>query len=260
MAAGQGSPTGVELTTEDNLKQVIAEWVLTNGKLPGFLERMKPTLPLWSVVGEGGMTVYRAQGGFIEGDVGGPPPNTIQTGIRPVIATSKSPNAISRYAGADCCIYEIKLQPGTRYIDVNPTVTFSNSGGETALAIKNIVLSNIQKMCPAVGSFPTNKTFPRTMREMILARCMGRTKFQGTKRAEYIPAEQEIMVDGTVGGFSSQTPIDPIGGKQAFRVTYGPPKGGRRGRTFRRKPKRSNKNGSRFTRKSKHDVRRNRHA
>jgi hypothetical protein len=246
--------------SQDDLKQVIAEWVLTNGKLPGFEERMTTTLPLWSVVGPDGMTVYRAQGGFVLPHSSSMQPNVITDGVRPVIATSKTIGAINRYAGSECCIFEIKLQPGTRYLDVNQTVTFLDADrGKPALGIKNAVLSRITEMCPASGSFPSTNTPLFKLREIILDRCNGRVKGLGTESVEYIPSEQEIMVDGIQGTFSKATPIEPKNGKQTFQVTYGPRKGGR-GRTFRRKAKTSNKNGHRFTRKSKHRVRRDSHA
>lgn len=246
--------------SQDDLKQVIAEWVLTNGKLPGFEERMNATLPMWSIVGKHGMTVYRAQGGFILPPSSSMEANVITDGVRPVIATSKTIGAIDRYARSDCCIFEIKLQPGTRYLDVNQTVMFlDKEKGNPALGIKNAVLSRITGMCPVSGSFPSIDTPLFKLREIILDRCTGRVKGLGTESVEYIPSEQEIMVDGMQGTFSKAIPIEAKNGKQAFQVTYGPRKGGR-GRTFRRKAKRSNKNGRRFTRKSKHDVRRDSHA
>jgi hypothetical protein len=225
------------------LIRVVAEWVLTNGKLPGFDTRLQHTFPMWSVVGQEGKIVYRAQGGTVTPQVAALPASLLQMGIRPVFATSKTPDAIVRYAGTECCMFEIMLQPGTRYIDVNEVLL--SSGGE----IEPTLLKDIRSECPETGAFPTTRTPIPVMRDVIMSRCIGRTKYKGTPREEVIPPEQEIMVDGVHGNVSVPSPIEPILGKQAFRVVYTPQVG--RGRTFRRKAKRMNKNGHRPTRKSK---------
>ena len=243
-------------------KYVVTEWVLTNGKLPAFIDRVRRSFPYWDVVGPSGMTVYRAHGSSIanHSNTTLPPPHSIVAGIRPVIATSKTLESVMRYAGAGCCIFKITLAPGTRYIDVNRLLTFYNQQGERALAVKNVILDNIREMCPSQGTWPTDKTSLYAMRQAILDRCLGRVKYKGEPREEIVPPENEIMVYGLNGVFSEPVQIEPIEGKTAYTTTFSPTAGGSRGRTFRRKAKRMNKNGGRPSRKSKHSLRRNRHA
>jgi len=237
----------------DELKRVIAEWVLTNGTLEGFEGRVRATLPEWSVVGKDEtLVVYRAQGGDITTKRTADPSNLIP-GVRPVLATSKDELAILRYAGAECCIFKITLGPGIHYIDVNKTVTFNNEEGKTVLGVKNTVLKDICSEIPrGAPTWPTSATPAPAVRQAMLDRCMGRVKYdtKGTPK-EYVPSEQEIMVYGLEGTFSAPTEIDAIGGKRAFEVTYSLPAGGVRGRTFRRKAKRLNKNGRRSARQSR---------
>lgn len=240
---------------DDGVKRVIAEWVLTNGSLAGFADRVRETLPRWQTVGAEGMTVYRTQGGFIAAPAGAPPPSSLVLGVRPVLATSRDPRAIVRYADQDkqCCIFKINLAPGTRILDVNNAVTFLDAEGMPALAIKNTVLDAVRSECPAAGAFPGKTTPLPVLRKAILDRCMGRMKIT---THEYIPAEREIMVDGMHGELTEPVPIEPIAGLTAFEVTYKPrPIGGRRGRTFRRKPLRKNKNGRRLARQSQRRLR-----
>jgi hypothetical protein len=243
------------MDVKDQIHQVIAEWVISNGKLPGFKDRVIASLPGWNTVGPGGMYVYRGQGGLVKPPLGAvATPKELDIGIRPVIATSRDPAAVIRYAGPDCCMFLIKLQPGTRYIDVNTRVTFMGDHGDRALAIKNSVLEKVRDLCKDLseGYFPTNKTPLPVIRKEILNRCLGREL-----KHEIIPAEREIMVYGIGGTMSAPVPIPgKINGKESFSVTYTPPSVGR-GRTFRSKPKRKNKNGHRPTRKSGNDDRRN---
>lgn len=236
---------------DDSVKLVVAEWVLTNGKLPGFSDRVRQTLPLWNTVGAEGMTVYRAQGGFVAGPPGSPLPSSLVFGVRPVLATSKDPSVIARYADQikKCCMFKINLAPGTRYIDVNSAITLLNEGGPPTLAITDTILDAIRSECPTVGTFPRRTTPLPVMRKAILDRCVGRMK---VTTQEYIPSEQEVMVDGMYGGLTAPAPVQPIMGFRAFEVAYTPRSiGGSRGRTFRTKAKRMNKNGHRPTRKSK---------
>lgn len=239
------------------MKRVIAEWVLTNGKLPGFTERVVSSLPEWNTVGPSGMIVYRAQGNsFVSKPVGSPAPNVLQSGLRPVIATSKDPSFIRRYAGEDCCIFKVNLAPGTRYIDVNSAVTFLTDTGDRALAIKNTILDELRTLCPTEGRWPTVNTPLANMRSAILDRCLGRTKYKGYPGEETIPPEHEVMVYGMNGTFSNPVDIGIINGIQMYEVRYTPTKGGR-GRTFRSKAMRRNKNGRRSTHQSRRVRNRN---
>lgn len=238
----------MEELPDQDVKRVIAEWVLTNGRLPGFETRVKNTLPKWSIVGPDGMVVYRAQGRIRSaGD-----PSLLVDGYRPVIATSKTSSAVIRYAAPSCCLFEIHLAPGVRYLDVSRSVIFSTQEGP-ALAIKNDILSSICSSLSGEVKWPTPDTQPSEAREAMLKRCTGRMiKDIDGKIIDYYPAEQEIMVCGIGGSFTGQTKIAPIHGVDAYQVNYSvKPSGGRRGRTLRNKTKRMNKNGRRPTRQSK---------
>jgi hypothetical protein len=221
------------MSDPDSVKRVVAEWVLINGKLPGFDDRVKASLPGWKTVGPGGMTVYRGQGGVVRGAPGSPPPSMIVEGIRPVLATSRAPWTIKRYAGKDCCMFMIRLLPGTRYINVSAMISFLTKENQPALAVKNTVLEAIQSTCapPKPGWFLSNETPLSDMRRIILERCAGRIKHVGPGEVEYVPPEEEVMVYAVGGSFSPPTPIANLEGKLSFEVTFTPPKAGGRRRT-----------------------------
>lgn len=231
------------------LKRVVVEWVLTNGKLPGFEERVKQSYSEWKVV-EKPMVVYRAQGGDITHKPRGTPgPGFLVSGIRPVIATSKVAPSTLRYADERCCIFAITLQPGTRYVDVNDILR----GG-----IDESLMNEIRAICPIEGTWPTCNEDVGKMIDAVQKRIDGRTIYKGTDREEYILPEHEVMVYGLEGQFSPSIPTGKkILGRMLLKTTYGPSVQNGRGRTFRSKALRRNKkNGYRPTRKSQN--RRNR--
>jgi hypothetical protein len=157
----------------------------------------------------------------------------IVEGIRPVLATSLSASAIARYAGDDCCMFEIELLPGTRYINVNAMISFLTKENQPALAVKNEVLEAIRSTCapPNPRLFLSNETPLSTMRKIILERCVGRVKRIGPDELEYIPPEDEVMVYAVGGSFSPPKPIENLEKKMSFEVTFTPPKAGGRRRT-----------------------------
>ena len=225
------------------------EWVLTNGKLPGFEERVRQSYPEWKVV-EKPMVVYRAQGGDITYKPNGiPGPGFLVSGIRPVIATSKVAPSTLRYANERCCIFAITLQPGTRYVDVNDILRDG---------IDEVLMNEIREICPIEGTWPTRDADTRKMIERVKQRCDGRTIYKGTDYEEYILPEHEVMVYGLEGQFSPSIPTGKkILGRMLLKTSYGPPVQNARGRTFRSNALRRNKkNGHRPTRKSQN--RRNR--
>ena len=230
------------------LKRVVVEWVLTNGKLPGFEQRVRDSYPEWSVV-DAPITVYRAQGGNITYKPNGiPGPGFLVNGVRPVIATSKTAPSTLRYAGERCCIFVIKLEEGTRYLDVNQILEDG---------IDESLMNEIREICPIEGAWPTRDVSPTKMIDAVKKRCEGRTIYQGTDREEYILPEHEVMVYGLEGKFSPSIPTGrKILGRSLFKTNYGPTVQGR-GRTFRTKALRRNKkNGRRITHEPK--TRRNR--
>lgn len=231
----------------DLLKQVVAEWVLTNGASPKFQERVIESKDRWNIVEKDPMTVYRGQGHTIKGIKVTGDPTELVASKRPVLATSKSPESIARYAGGDCCIFEITLMPGTRYINVNDIVSGLPLEDEAALELMKTVRDryNSEKE-KGRSALPSNSR--NTLLKVLHDRAFG---------ADGVPAENEIMVYGLEGTLSEPEPIPDIAGKRAFRVVYTPPPPAGRGRTFRRKPKRMNKNGRRSARQSRHNRHRN---
>jgi hypothetical protein len=240
--------------------QVVVEWVLTNGKLPEFEDRVKRSLSKWSEVPAEGMTVYRAQGGSVTRQIEDTESTSIKADVRSILATSKDPASIVRYADTDCCMFEIFLKPGTLILDVSEIV-------KGPISVDDI--RAFREHCnPEIVTWPKPTTGTQYIIKELLARCDGRTTFERPKKGEtekeikeIIPPENEIMVYAVGGTFSDEKDIDPIEKKTAKSVTFTPPRppsGGRRssrGRTFRRTSKRRNKNGRRSTRKSKHHVR-----
>jgi hypothetical protein len=225
---------------QDLKKQIVVEWVLTNGKLPGFEERLRESYPYWSVA-EARKVVYRAQGGEITYKPhGSPGPGFMVDGIRGVIATSKTPLSTLRYAGKTCCIFAITLMPGTRYLDVDEVLRSDPDA---------TIIDKVRELCPTEGVWPSSSTSVGKMLEAVRKRCSGRVVYRGTGEAEYIPAEQEIMVYALDGGLSrTVTTGRGIYGRQLFKLNFG--RVGGCGRTFRSKTLRRNKNGRRPTRKS----------
>jgi hypothetical protein len=229
----------------DLVKEVIAEWVLTNGSLPGFQQKVIDTHTHWDSVGSEGMTVYRGQGGKIT-PVPGTIPESLRVGVRPVLATSTNSSSILPYTGDACCIFRIKLERGTRILGVKRTVT--DPADTSKLYVKGAILKDIATRCAPEnwsGRWPNPNTPYSPLKKAMLDRC---------------ESEDEIMVyflDGTI-----TEPVlssDTIGGKTVYDVTYTPPAsaGSRisRGRTFRRTSRRRNKkNGGRSARQSKHHV------
>jgi hypothetical protein len=213
------------------LKRVILEWVVTNGSLPGFEERMSSTKPLWKFVGPGGLMVYRGQGHSIPGIPSRADPATLVTGVRPILATSKSRDVATRYMGKDCCLFEIQLQPGIRYIDAKVLFTFTDR--VTGKSITNVSNETIDSLLGLAA--PMND-------EYWLKKAIASGNGRNVVRAMFLKRlseEDEILVDSTQGGFT----VTP----RTFKATYAL-RG--RGRTFRTNTLRRSKNGYRPPRKS----------
>ena len=247
--------------------QVVVEWVLTNGKLPGFEARVVESRPAWHAL-EAPMTVYRAQGGGVTMQAKGSDPAVLMPGVRPVLATSETKESAARYAGPTCCLFEIQLPAGTRVINVTEHLKSHPLSDE--------VLDKFRSLCvPGTVKWPNPKTGYEYIQKALLDRCEGRVILDKLKPGEtvrkikeIVPPEDEIMVYAVGGSFGAAEDVgDKRGVIATKRVSFIPaPAGGRRrgsrsgrGRTFRRTSRRRDKNGGRPTRKSKHHVR-NRHA
>lgn len=192
----------------DPLKSFVFEWVITNGSLPGFDQRLNDTKPLWQTVTEE-MTVYRGQGHAKKGIPSLGPPNVLSTGIRPIISTSKDRASVTEYAGADCCIFKIILKPGVKYLDIESI--FTPEDDYEALA------DNVRKR--ASGSWVK----PTTPRKVLAAFFM-----------KNMSKEHEIMVLSD-GSFSD--PVSEGGKPEVFATTYSPKTAGRRRRRKTRRSK-----------------------
>lgn len=244
----------------DAVKGMIAEWILTNGELAGFKDKVAGTLGEWDVVGPGAsMVVYRGQGGKIA-NITGELPSSLKVGVRPILATSKVEASVLPYTGGDCCIFHITLGTGTRYLDVNKTITFRDKDGNLALGVKKPILLDIASRTVGwSGKWPNRNTAYPFLRDAILERCCKGSTSKGT------PPEEEILVSFSEGTVSPPVEAGKTSdGKTIYTVTYTPSSGpigagagspasngGRRGRTFRRTFRRRDKNGGRPTRKSK---------
>ena len=214
------------------LKQVVLEWVVTNGSLPGFEDRVQSSKHLWSVVGEEGMMVYRGQGHSINGIPNHGEPSTLLNGVRPIIATTKSRDVAQRYMGKECCLFEIQVEPGIRYVDTNKLFTFPDF--KTGAMITNVSNDTIDQLLQLAENMNDGYWIKKAIRAGNGRDAVRRVFLKRIRE------EHEIILDSAQGGFTVTPHI--------FKARY-TPKGGR-GRTLRRSSKRSNKNGYRSTRKS----------
>jgi hypothetical protein len=219
------------------LKPIVLEWIVTNGSMIGFAERLEQTKKFWSVVGPEGMKVYRGQGHTKPGIPSVGDPEKLEDGLRPVIATSSSQESAIRYAGPKCCLFEIALDPGTRYIDVKNLFTFPDK--DTHKDVTAVSNATISEMAVHVAGMPPNYWLQKAIKNGSI---------QGVVRSVFntrVNSELEIMVDGSQGKFD----VTPVEHFKTFSARY-TRKGGRVP-SLRRRTRRKNKNGRRSTYKSK---------
>ncbi len=230
---------------DDAVTRLAVEWVLTNGGLTGFKERVDASLSKWETVGPEGMTVYRAHGHTKPGIVClNSDPKQLCSGVRPVLATSKDLKVVKEFSGLTCCIFSIHLREGVRYLDITKATegVFDNDSVFTELRTLSCESDPPKWPCSKNKRFP-----PRVLWSIFSDRVRG--------KPGKLP-EQEVLVYEN-GAFGKKTDGEPTPeGVETFNVDYAPKVGGRsRGRTFRSTSKRRNKNGRRLTRQSKHHVR-----
>lgn len=229
------------------LKQVVLEWIVTNGSLPGFQDRVNASIPAWGVVGPKEMTVYRGQGHSKPGIPIRSDPTTLLDGIRPIVATTKSMDVAKLYMGEDCCLFEIQVSPGIRYVDVKELFTFYSYDNvkREKQQVTNVSNDTIDQLLTNVATMPDSYWLKKATLEG-----KGRTAVR-TLFLKRVHQEDEILLDGSQGGFT----VTP----HMFKATYRSKGHGRtlgrmrkgRGRTFRTKALRRNKkNGRRLTHKS----------
>lgn len=102
-----------------DVKQLVIEYILTNGTLPGFQQRLESSKPFWKTATEP-FIVYRGQGHTKPGITA--PPNTaknnLKNAVRPILSTSKNINSVLEFTDKQgCCIFEITVEPGIQYLD-----------------------------------------------------------------------------------------------------------------------------------------------
>lgn len=192
----------------DPTKSFVVEWVLTNGKTPGFtIEGVT-----WSVVDEP-MTVYRGQGTSRLRMRGAPEPHILSADLRPVISTSTEEAVAQNYKGDnECCVFTITLQKGVQYLDVQKTVEGIQDADVSA------IIETLRGRIPLTKSGKPNMCF-------ALNKCDPENLVKTFR--DRVAAEHEIMVRG--GGVFSEV-IE-------FKTTYSMKAGGRR-RTLRSRRKR----------------------
>ena len=100
------------------VQALVFEWVLTNGSLPGFADRVNATKHLWPETPEPQRIVWRGQGRVKPGIPQLAAPNSLRSDVRPVISTSADKASAAVFGGEDCCLYQIVVKPGVRYLDV----------------------------------------------------------------------------------------------------------------------------------------------
>lgn len=212
------------------LKQVVLEWIVTNGSLPGFQDRVNLSKPSWKVVGPAGMLVYRGQGHSKPGIPSKGNSEVLLPDVRPILATTKTMDVAKQYMGNECCIFEIQVAPGIRYVDAKELFTFPDK--ETGAMVTNVSNDTIEKILELAQQIENPNYWMKTavaegngvnaVRKLLLKR---------------LNVEDEILLDSSQGGFV----VTPY----IFKAKY-IRKG--RGRTFRTKASRRNKkNGRRLT-------------
>ena len=193
----------------DPIKSLVFEWLITNGSFPGFSDRLDATKPQWKTVAED-MIVYRGQGHSKKGIPSLGPPNVLKGDMRSVISTSLHRESISEYAGAECCIFQITLKPGVKYLDVESVFTAEDNYEELAEDVRK-------------KTFPDSWIKPKTALRVLVAFFLKNLK-----------KEHEIMV---AGGGSFSDPVSQGGVPEVFTTSYSPKIAGRR--RLRRKTRRS---------------------
>jgi hypothetical protein len=141
-----------------DIKQLVIEYILTNGTLPGFQQRLESSKPFWKTATEP-FTVYRGQGHKKPGiprpeEVN---PDTIIINLRPILSTSKNINSVLEFTDKQgCCIHKITVEPGTLFLD------FTEFTDITENDIKNfMIMKKNEENGEIKGIYPYNN-LPRS--------------------------------------------------------------------------------------------------
>ena len=107
-----------------HLKKFALEWILTNGIMPGFEERLKEVLPHWNVTEESRI-VWRGQHSAENSKnkktvmILGSNHTNLRTDLRPVISTSKYKEVALKFAGKSGILFEINVMRGVHFLDIH---------------------------------------------------------------------------------------------------------------------------------------------
>jgi hypothetical protein len=167
---------------EKKKKMLMIEYILTNGTLPGFFERVEESKPNWSIATEA-FIVYRGHGHSKPGIVRleGVAVNNIKESKKPISTSRNIINVLKFTDTNSCCIFEITVDPGIRFFD------FATIPSDT-LKIKDIndfmnfkITEDPNDMIWPPSNFPKSVL----LKELI-------------KRKDN---EQEVLLDGLQGTF-----------------------------------------------------------
>lgn len=201
------------------------EYILTNGTLPGFEERLEESMKTWPTLKEDRI-VYRGQGHSKKGikKITNAPPSELLAGVRPVLSTSVMKDHIAKHftnttKSPGCCLFEIILKKGIRYFDFN-SIPFKS--------IKYDDIDNFKKFKITIDE--EGKIWPHNKMPLAVL-----YNYLVKKKTE----EQEVLVDARQGNFVPvDSRIEDIDGipMTVYKVIYEPfGTGGKRGKTRRRK-------------------------
>jgi hypothetical protein len=211
----------------DSLIQFLIEYILTNGSLPGFKDRLEATLPFWQTSDES-FVVYRGHGHQKKGiqSQEGIPQDTLKNSVRPIVSTSKNKDyIIHKFTDYEtkkegiCCLFEISVEPGIRFLD------FTSIPNEylTTYSIKSFM--ELKKTVdPENAIWPNNKMPLKKLKDALLKRKI---------------SEQEILLEGLQGTFVTRENTEETANNgRPMRVKYVsfvPKIGGRRTRKNKHK-------------------------
>jgi hypothetical protein len=191
----------------DSVEALVFEWVLTNGSLPGFADRVNTTKHLWPETPEPHLIVWRGHGRVKSGIPQLARPDSLRSDVHPVIGTSRVKESAADFGGEDCCLYQIVVKPGVRYLDVEHLFREDNEDRDVKLAeyMKKELIPEDRK------GFIT-KTIP--------------TKKLIIEFKRRIAKEHEILLEGG-GIFTDLVPVSDSMPKE-FHTSYQMKAGGRR--------------------------------
>ena len=191
----------------DTVEALVFEWVLTNGSLPGFADRVNTTKHLWPETPEPRLIVWRGHGRVKPGIPQLAPPDSLRSDVHPVIGTSRDKASAAVFGGEDCCLYQIVVKPGVRYLDVEHLFREDNEDRDVKLAeyMKEVLI-------PADRKGFIKKTIPT---EKLIIEFKRR-----------IAKEHEILLEGG-GIFTDLVPVSDSMPKE-FHTSYQMKAGGRR--------------------------------